>query len=266
MSKEIEETLMLENDIHKAMKNDELFVYFQPQLDVQENRIIAAEALVRWKHPQKGFIPPSTFIPVAEDSGLIIKLEEWIIDKTLSEIKNLNERMGGFMLDHIAINICTLHFLQPHFVEKLMLQIHKHNIKPEWIELEITESGIMRNIGDAAKKINELKDFGFTFAIDDFGTGYSSLAYLKELPVDIIKIDQSFIMHMNEHKGDEIIVKAVMAIGQTFNFKLLAEGVEDKETLEILKRMNCDFYQGYYAYKAMPMQDLEKVLSSQETP
>jgi diguanylate cyclase (GGDEF)-like protein len=265
MSKEIEETLMLENDIHKAMKNDELFVYFQPQLDVQENRIIAAEALVRWKHPQKGFIPPSTFIPVAEDSGLIIKLEEWIIDKTLSEIKDLNERLGGFMLDHIAINICTLHFLQPHFVEKLMLQMHKHNIKPEWIELEITESGIMRNIGDAAKKINELKDFGFTFAIDDFGTGYSSLAYLKELPVDIIKIDQSFIMHMNKHKGDAIIVEAVMAIGQTFNFKLLAEGVEDKETLEILKKMNCDFYQGYYAYKAMPMKDFEKLLLSQDT-
>ena len=265
MSKEIEETLMLENDIHKAMKNDELFVYFQPQLDVQENRIIAAEALVRWKHPQKGFIPPSTFIPVAEDSGLIIKLEEWIIDKTLSEIKDLNRRLGGFILHHIAINICTLHFLQPHFVEKLMLQIHKHDIKPEWIELEITESGIMRNIGDAAKKIRELKGFGFTFAIDDFGTGYSSLAYLKELPVDIIKIDQSFIMHMNEHKGDEIIVKAVMAIGKTFNFKLLAEGVEDKETLDTLKKMNCDFYQGYYAYKAMPMQDFGELLLSQRT-
>ncbi len=260
MSQEIEETLMLENDIHKAMKNDELIIYYQPQLDVRQNKIIGAEALIRWNHPEKGFIPPSTFIPVAEESGIIIKLEEWIIDKTLSEIKSLSQRLGGFPLDHIAINICTVHFLQPHFVEKLMLQLHKHGVNPEWLELEITESGIMRNIDDAAKKIKELKSFGFTFAIDDFGTGYSSLSYLKELPVDMIKIDQSFIMHMNESKGDAAIVESVIEIGQKFNFKVLAEGVEDKATLEALKKMNCDIYQGYYGYKAMPIGDFGKLL------
>jgi diguanylate cyclase (GGDEF)-like protein/PAS domain S-box-containing protein len=260
MSQEIEETLMLENDIHKAMKNDEFIVYYQPQLDVKQNKIIGAEALIRWDHPEKGFIPPSTFIPVAEESGIIIKLEEWIIDKVLSEIKSLSQRLGDFPLDHIAINICTVHFLQPHFVEKLMLQLHEHRVKPEWIELEITESGIMRNIDDAAKKIKELKSFGFTFSIDDFGTGYSSLSYLKELPVDMIKIDQSFIMHMLESKGDATIVEAVIGIGQKFNFKVLAEGVEDKATLEALKKMNCDIYQGYYGHKGMPLEDFEKLL------
>ena len=260
MSQETHEMLMLENDMHKAMANDEFIVYYQPQLDIEQNKIIGAEALIRWNHPEKGFISPGQFIPIAEESGTIIKLEEWIIDKALSEIKDLSQRWDIFMLDHIAINISTLHFLQPHFVEKLMLQIHKYGVKPEWIELEITESGLMRNITDAVKKIKELKNFGFSFAIDDFGTGYSSLSYLKELPVDTVKIDQSFIMNMYKSKGDATIVEAVIAIAEKFNFKVLAEGVEDKETLEALKKLKCDIYQGYYAHKPMPMKDFEKLL------
>jgi|GEM_PF-996243 len=260
MSQETQETLLLENDIHKAMRDNELQIYYQPQEDIQQNKIIGAEALVRWNHPEKGFISPSKFIPIAEESGIIIKLEQWIIDKTLSEIKGLSQRLNSFPLDHIAINISTVHFLQPHFVEKLMLQLHGHDVKAEWIELEITESGIMRNIDEAAKKIKELKNFGFTFAIDDFGTGYSSLAYLKELPVDIVKIDQSFIMNMLRSKGDAIIVEAVIAIAEKFHFKVLAEGVEDKETLEALQVLKCDIYQGYYGNKPMTMQEFEKLL------
>jgi diguanylate cyclase (GGDEF)-like protein len=260
MSQETYETLMLENDMHKAMANDELIVYYQPQLDVQQNKIIAAEALIRWSHPEKGFISPALFIPVAEESGTIIKLEEWIIDKVLSEIKDLSQRMSGFILDHIAINISTVHFLQPHFVEKLMLQVHKYGVNPKWIELEITESGLMRNIDEAARKIKELKNFGFTFAMDDFGTGYSSLAYLKELPVDMVKIDQSFIMNMHKSKGDATIIEAVVAIAEKFDFKVLAEGVEDKETLASLKKLKCNSYQGYYAHKPMPIEDFETLL------
>jgi diguanylate cyclase (GGDEF)-like protein len=260
MSQETHEMLMLENDIHKAIRNDEFIVYYQPQLDIQQNKIIGAEALIRWNHPKKGFLSPGLFIPIAEESGTIIKLEEWIIDKAFSEIKDLSQRWDNFMLDHIAINISTVHFLQPHFVEKLMLKVNKYGVKPEWIELEITESGIMRNIADAARKIKELKSFGFTFAIDDFGTGYSSLSYLKELPVDIVKIDQSFVMNMHKSKGDATIIEAVIAIAEMFNFKVLAEGVEDKETLEALKKLNCDTYQGYYAHKPMPIKDFEKLL------
>jgi diguanylate cyclase (GGDEF)-like protein len=260
MSQETYETLMLENDMHKAMANDELIVYYQPQLDVQQNKIIGAEALIRWSHPEKGFISPALFIPVAEESGTIIKLEEWIIDKVLSEIKDLSQRMSGFILDHIAINISTVHFLQPHFVEKLMLQVHKYGVNPKWIELEITESGLMRNIDEAARKIKELKNFGFTFAMDDFGTGYSSLAYLKELPVDMVKIDQSFIMNMHKSKGDATIIEAVVAIAEKFDFKVLAEGVEDKETLASLKKLKCNSYQGYYAHKPMPIEDFETLL------
>ncbi|MBT8348495.1 MAG: EAL domain-containing protein [Sulfurovum sp.] len=260
MSQETQETLMVENDIHKAIKNDELIVYYQPQMDIEKNKIIGAEALIRWKHPEKGFISPALFIPIAEESGIIIKLEEWIIDRALGEIKDLTQRFGDFPLNHIALNISTVHFLQPHFVEKLMLILYKHGVKAEWIELELTESGIMRNITDAAKKIKELKSFGFTFAIDDFGTGHSSLSYLKELPVNIVKIDQFFIKNICESKGDASIVEAVIAIAEKFNFKVLAEGVEDENTLDALKELKCDIYQGYYGHRPMPISDFEELL------
>jgi EAL domain-containing protein (putative c-di-GMP-specific phosphodiesterase class I) len=255
------DTLSIENDIHKAIKNNELSIHYQPQLDIKSNKIIGAEALVRWKHPDKGFIPPGIFIPIAEESGIIIKLEEWIFNKTLEEIKILSESMEDFPIDHIAINVSTIHFLQPHFVEQLMLLVHKHKVKPQWIELEITESGIMRNINDAIQKIKELKAFGFTFSIDDFGTGYSSLSYLKDLPVDMIKIDQSFVFTMHENKGNALIVESVVTIGQKFNLKVLAEGVENIEALEQLSDINCDYYQGNYAFKPLPFEAFKKVLA-----
>jgi len=250
---------MLENDIHKAIKNNEFEMYYQPQLDVQSNKIIGAEALIRWIHPEKGLIMPDDFIPLAEESGIIIKLEEWIFDRILNDTKKLSDDMGGFYLNHIAINISTIHFLEPHFVEKLMLLVRKHQVKPEWFELEITESGIMRNIDDAIQKIKELKNFGFTFSIDDFGTGYSSLSHLKELPVDVIKIDQSFVRNMNEN--DEMIVEAVVAIGQKFDLKILAEGVESRKILKYLKNINCNTYQGYYAYNAIEFDAFEALLN-----
>ena len=262
MTSSSKEALMLENDIHKAIKNDELSIYYQPQLDIQTNKVIGAEALIRWKHPTKGMIPPSIFIPIAEESGIILKLEEWIFDKTLQEIKILSEQKHGFPLDHIAINVSTMNFLQPHFVEKLMLLIQKYKLKPEWINIELTESGIMRNIKDAAQKIKDLKVFGFTFSIDDFGTGYSSLSYLKELPVDIIKIDQSFVMNMNNDQGDATIVETVVAIGHKFNLNVLAEGVENQEALNHLIDMKCDHYQGNYAHKPMPFDDFSRLVKA----
>ena len=258
MSMYAKEQLMIENDIHKAIKNDEFTMYYQPQLDVETNQIIGAEALIRWKHPQKGFIAPDKFIPLAEESGIIIKLEEWIFDRILSDVKGLSERKGGFNLHHIAINVSTIHFLQPNFVEKFMLLVNKHQVKPEWLELEITESGMMQNIDDAIQKIQELKNFGFTFSIDDFGTGYSSLAYLKELPVDVIKIDQSFVRNMNEN--DEMIIEAIVAIGQKFDLEILAEGVENSKILYQLKKIKCNTYQGYLAHKPMEMKELKELL------
>jgi EAL domain-containing protein (putative c-di-GMP-specific phosphodiesterase class I) len=233
-------------------------MYYQPQMNVETDEIIGAEALIRWHHPEKGFVLPDDFIPVAEESGSIIRLEEWIFNRIMSDTKKMIVYMGGFHLDHIAINISTVHFMEPHFVEKLMLIVRKHKVDPSWFELEITESGIMRNIDDAIQKIKELKSFGFTFSIDDFGTGYSSLAHLKELPVDVIKIDQSFVRNMNE--SDEVIIETVVAIGQKFNLEVLAEGVENSETLSYLKDVHCNSYQGYLAHTPIALGDFETLL------
>jgi len=258
MSTQVEEQLMLENDIHRAIKDDEFEMYYQPQLNVKTNEIIGAEALIRWHHPEKGLVMPDAFIQLAEESGIIIKLEEWIFDRIFKDVKEMNRDMGGFRLHHVSINISTVHFLEPHFVEKMMLLVKKHKVNPEWFELEITESGIIRNIDDAIRKIKELKGFGFAFSIDDFGTGYSSLSHLKELPVDVIKIDQSFIRNMNQ--DDEMIVEAVVAIGQKFHLGIVAEGVENSDTLKYLQHVNCDTYQGYLASTAVPLKDFEALL------
>ena len=260
MSADVEEALSIETDIHKAINSNEFMIYYQPQQDCKESILMGAEALIRWDHPTKGSIPPSKFIPIAEESGIIIKLEEWIFDKILSEVKIMSLKNDTFPLQHVAINVSTIHFLQPHFVEKLMLLVSKHKVKPEWIELEITESDVMKNINDAIQKMKELKAFGFTLSIDDFGTGYSSLAYLKQLPVNTIKIDQSFVFNMKEDEGDAMIVESVVAIANKFQYKVLAEGVENADTLEQLMNMNCDYYQGYYAHKPMPLQDFIKLI------
>ena len=260
MSVSTEEELNIENDIHKALNNHEFSISYQPQIEIKNNKVIGAEALVRWEHPIKGSISPSKFIPIAEESGVIIKLEEWVLNAVFKDIQTLFKSDQGKHLNHIAINISTIHFLQPTFVDKLMLLIQKYKLKPEWVELEITESAIIRNVDDAIIKIKELKSFGFTFSIDDFGTGYSSLSYLKELPVNTIKIDQSFILNMHKNKGDAMIVESVVAIGQKFNLKILAEGVETIETLDYLKKINCDAYQGYLGYKPMSLEDFKTIL------
>lgn len=253
MSTEVKEQLMLENDIHSALANDEFSMYYQPQMDVETNFIIGAEALIRWNHPKFGFISPSKFIPIAEDSGIIIQIEEWVFEKTIEDIKILSERKVGFNLKHIAINVSTIYFLQPYFVERLMLLIQKYNVEPSWIELEITESGVMRNITDAIKKIQILKDFGFTFSIDDFGTGYSSLSYLKELPIHTLKIDQSFLLDLHTDKGNAMIVESIVSIGQKFDLNVLAEGVESEATLKYLQTIQCNTYQGYFGHKPMTL-------------
>jgi diguanylate cyclase (GGDEF)-like protein len=260
MDTSIKEDLTLVNDMYKALKNNEFLLHYQPQIDIATNKIISAEVLIRWDHPTKGFIPPSQFIPLAEESGIILKLEEYIFEQAIQDIKKLSESPQGFTLNHIAFNVSTISFLQPHFIERLILLIEKYHVKPEWVELEITESGIMQNIKDAVQKIKELKELGFTFAIDDFGTGYSSLSYLKELPVDILKIDQSFIRDMNYNKDDSLIVETIIAIGQKFNLKIIAEGVENEEVLLKLAHFKCDIYQGNYKYKSMPLESFEKLL------
>ncbi len=245
--------LTIANDIHKAIKNNELSIYYQPQQDIKSSLFTGAEALVRWKHPRRGFISPAHFIPLAEESGAIIELEEWIFERVFQDMRTMAQSITEFPLNYIAINVSSVHFLQPNFIEKFTKLAHKYHVNPLWVNIEITESGLMKNIDEAVSRIAELKRLGFSFSIDDFGTGYSSLTYLKMLPVDIIKIDRSFVKDADRNEGDRLIVESVIEISKKFGFKVLAEGIDRQETLDYFKTTDCKTFQGYLYYKPISM-------------
>ncbi len=261
MGDSVLEYININNDLRKAIQNDELEMYYQPQLDVQNGRIIGAEALIRWRHPTKGMISPDKFIPIAEESGYIMELSHWIMDNVIKDIKKLSNLPGGFKLQHIAININSIHFLKPNFSTELKSLIEKHQISANYIEVEITEGVIMENIDEATKKMKELKDYGIKFSMDDFGTGYSSLSYLSRIPFDSLKIDQSFILKMDNNDNDATLVYSIIDIAKNLNLKVVAEGVNTLKTLELLQKSTCDIYQGYYAHKPMPFKEFTKLIS-----
>ncbi|SMP86823.1 PAS domain S-box-containing protein/diguanylate cyclase (GGDEF) domain-containing protein [Epsilonproteobacteria bacterium SCGC AD-311-C15] len=261
MGDSVAEFIGIDNDLRKALLNDELMMYYHPQLDVQTGKISGAEALIRWAHPTRGMVPPAKFIPIAEESGYIIELSHWILERVIKDIKRLSELPGGFKLNHIAININSNHFLRPDFTKELKSIIEKHHIPAKWVEIEITEGVIMDNIDEAIKKMKELKEYGIKFSMDDFGTGYSSLSYLSQLPFDTLKIDQAFVMKMTNDISDSTLVYAIIDIAKNFNFEVVAEGVETLEILELLQKSTCNIYQGFYAHKPMPLSDFTKLIS-----
>ena len=261
MSDNVAEFISIDNDLRKAIANNELAMYYQPQVDVQSGKIIAAEALIRWNHPRKGMISPEKFISIAEESGYIVELSHWIMETVIKDIKALSQNSCGFMLEHIAININSLHFLGLGFSQEIKTLITKYDIPPQWVEIEITEGVIMNNIDEAIKKMNELKNFGLKFSMDDFGTGYSSLSYLSQIPFNTLKIDQAFIMKMNNNTNDATLVYSIIDIAKNFNLSVVAEGVENIETLQMLQKSTCNVYQGYYSYRAMPFSDFAKLIS-----
>ncbi len=263
MDEHEKEKFSIANDIRKALSNNEFHMVYQPQIDIKQNKIVSVESLIRWEHPSKGNISPSIFIPIAEESGIIIDIENWTYERVFSEMHRMKDENNNFLLERVAVNVSTVHFMQPNFVEEFTMIVSKHNIDPKKIELEITESGVMRNIDEAIEKIKALKEFGFTFAIDDFGTGYSSLAYLKKLPVDMIKVDKTFVDNIHTHPEDAAITSSVIYIGGKFGLKVLSEGVEEKEVLDDLSDMGCDLYQGYYGYKPLTIDKLISILQEQ---
>jgi diguanylate cyclase (GGDEF)-like protein/PAS domain S-box-containing protein len=252
--------LAIANDIYRAIRNNELEVYYQPQQDIHSGILVGAEALVRWNHPRKGLISPAHFIPIAEESGAIIEVEEWIFEQAFKDMRTMAETLTEFPLNYIALNVSSIHFLQPNFVDKFMKLIHQYRIDPLWVNLELTESGVMRNIDEAIERIHELKRLGFSFSIDDFGTGYSSLTYLKNLPVDIIKIDRAFVKDADRNEGDRLIVEAVIDISRKFGFKVLAEGIDRQETLDYFKTTSCKTFQGYLYYKPISMREFIQLI------
>jgi diguanylate cyclase (GGDEF)-like protein len=256
-----EERLEVENALRRALENDEFLLYYQPIVDIQEpGRIVGAEALVRWRHPQRGIVAPGEFIHVAEETGLILELGDWVLQEVCRQIQKWNATMPDLEFGRISINISPRQFQQNNFVERLAAIVSDAGVDPAGLSLELTENLLVRDVENVIARMTDLKARGFHFAIDDFGTGYSSLTYLKRLPLDTLKIDRSFVSDITTDSNDATIVESILAMSSRMGFRVVAEGVETEEQLAFLTRHRCDLYQGYLFSQPVPPKELEAVL------
>ena len=243
------EFLLLEAGLRKALSNNELEAYYQPQMDLENNRLIGMEALLRWNHPEKGMILPGDFIPLAEETGLIEPIGEWVLREACTQNKAWQEK--GYPPVCISVNISARQFYRKDIVELVASVLKETGLEPQCLELELTESIIMHDVEATIKTLKDLKKMGVKLAIDDFGTGYSSLAYLKLFPIDYLKIDRSFVSNIASDANDAAIAKSVIVLAHSMNLKVMAEGVENLEQLDILREQDCDFIQGYFFSKPL---------------
>ncbi len=262
MFDEITNRAVLESNLRRALKNKEFFVEYQPQVDAQSGKIIGAEALVRWTGPDLKSIPPLDFIPVAEDSGLILEIGQIVLESAISQMKQWHDK--GYDDLKIAINISGIQLLQSNLLNQVEEVLTLTKFDPKFLELELTESVLMENIDRASSLLKEFQQKGIQISIDDFGTGYSSLNYLKQLPIDTLKIDQSFIRNIQTDKSDKIIVNTIIAMAHGLEFSVIAEGVEDAYQRDYLKEMKCDMLQGFYFGKSLSAKDFETLLGQNE--
>ena len=261
MQKAASERLRLENDLRLALTRGEFSLCYQPQVDARGNRIIGAEALLRWEHPETGNLPPGQFIQVLEESGMILEVGTWILEEACRAAgKLLREGLISAQHFSLCVNISPRQFRQNDFVERVARNLQLNDLPSHLLKLEITEGIVIQNLDDTIAKMHRLKELGVTFAMDDFGTGYSSLTYLKRLPVDALKIDQSFIRDSTTDPNDAEIIRAIVAMAQSLNLTVIAEGVETPQQLEFLQQIGCHFYQGYLFSEPQELKVFEALL------
>lgn len=243
--------LLLDHEVRKAIREDQFELYYQPKIDLEKEQVSGFEALVRWNNEKLGFVSPAMFIPFAEETGLIIPLSELIIEKACQDWLELDSQGLGHLT--IAINISSIHFHQDNFVDSLKAILERNNCAPHNFELELTERTVMNNEEETTNRLIQLKMIGFKLSIDDFGTGYSSLSYLVNFPLNYLKIDGVFIELLTSAKPNQAVVDAIIQMGHRLNMKVIAEGVEQREQVELLRNMGCDMIQGYYYSKPLPL-------------
>jgi diguanylate cyclase (GGDEF)-like protein len=250
--------LSLKSELRKAIQSDQLSLYYQPKIDHASRRVVGLEALVRWNHPQRGFLAPDKFIPLAEEAGLIGLLTQWVLKTALKQLAQL--RAEGHLLT-VAVNLSARNLHDISLPTSILALLSESGVAAEHLILEITESAVMSNPSDGLAILTELDRMGVMLAIDDFGTGYSSLAYLKQLPVDELKIDKSFVMDMEENDNDAVIVRSTIDLAHNLGLKVTAEGVETKGAWDALTSLGCDRSQGYFMGRPMPVEKLKEWLN-----
>lgn len=258
MSYEVLRKAELEEGLRNAIKNNELNLYYQPQINCNTGKIKAMEALLRWKNIENGFISPAEFIPVAEDSSLIVSIGHWVLKTACNQTKLWLDK--GYDFGMIAVNVSVVQLQDPDFLEMVKSTLIESNLPPELLEIEITESVFMESVQANIANLEKLKKLGVSIALDDFGTGYSSLSYLRLLPINVLKIDKSFIDRIHFNSKDCSMLEGIIHLSNNLNISVVAEGVELKEQLEILTSMNCEIVQGYLFSKPVPSELIENML------
>ena len=250
--------LIMDQELRKAIDQKDFELYYQPKVDIHTLEIIGVEALVRWQNDKLGFVPPSEFIQYAEDTGLIIPISEIIFEEACKGYMQLAQAGYGHL--SIAINVSSIHFQQQSFLDSIKKILERNNTSAQHFEIEVTERTVMNKAKETVSKLVRLKQLGFKLSIDDFGTGYSSLSYLVRFPLDVLKIDRSFIQHITSLDEKQAIVDAIIQMSHRLNMQVVAEGVESAQQAALLQQLGCDYVQGYYYSKPIPMDELLELL------
>lgn len=259
--KDFVEGAKIEQTLKSIDFDKELLLYYQPQYSTRTGAMRGAEALIRWKNSQGKLVPPGVFIPVAERSRLIVDIGEWVLEHAVSKLEVWQKKYGTNIT--ISINISALHFAKNNFVESVLDCLKRHGVAPQCLELELTETMVVDDFERITEKLRELKNHGIQAALDDFGTGYSSFAYLRSLPLNIIKIDKAFVDSMLEDDGGNILVGSIVDMMTRLGYETIAEGVEERKQYDLLKEMGCTYIQGYLLARPMPESDFEALLDEQ---
>ncbi|MBD0343882.1 MAG: EAL domain-containing protein [Coleofasciculus sp. Co-bin14] len=259
-----QKALLLELELHQALARQEFQVYYQPKVHLLSGEIKGAEALVRWYHPERGAVSPAEFIPLAEKTGFIVPLGEWVLRTACAQAKAW--QVAGFPPIQVAVNLSGYQFNQPHLSNLVVEILRETELEPRYLELEITESALVQNPEAALATLSELKSVGIQLSIDDFGTGYSSLSYLRQFPFDALKLDRSFICNLTKDAKNAAITMAILQMARSLNLKVVAEGVENQSQLAFLHRHQCDEIQGYWFSPPLSAETFEEVLSGGKRP
>jgi EAL domain-containing protein (putative c-di-GMP-specific phosphodiesterase class I) len=249
MNAQAVERLTLENSLRRVLDKKELFLMYQPQMNVATGKIIGLEALLRWQHPKLGLVPPDKFVRIAENCGLIVPIGEWVLRTACSQARKWQDE--GLPAVSVAVNVSAIQFRHEGFCELVRKVLRETGLAPQYLELELTESLLLSNEDVMFSVLQELQALGVRLAIDDFGTGYSSLSYLKKFPVNKLKIDRSFIRYVATNVDDGAITTAIISMAKSLNLKVIAEGVEDEAQMSFLRAHQCDEIQGYYFSKPL---------------
>lgn len=255
---DIAEWMLLSTQLHHALERNEFVLYYQPQIDCNSHRMIGVEALIRWNHPEQGIISPGKFIPIAEQTGMIHSIGEWVLRTACRQMKVWQK--VGLPPIKVAVNLSAVQFNNPRIVQQVTDILQETGLAPEFLELEITESVTINEINSVVHTLHSFKEKGVLLSIDDFGTDYSSLSYLKQLPIDKIKIALPFVQGIGVNEKDEAITKTIVVLSKSLGLKVIAEGVETERQFVFLQQQACDEIQGYYYYKPMPADELESIL------